>query len=80
MPPAVILLHTSAHYTKRANLPIQQLKTILLSDTETDAILVVHGTTTRKHDTQFTPQMVRRNADSIAVLTGDKGYDDQNLR
>ncbi len=37
-------------------------------------------TTTRKHDTQIAPQPVRRNAAFIAVLTGDKGYDDQKLR
>ncbi len=35
---------------------------------------------TRKHETQITPQVVKRNAASIAVLTGDKGYDDQTLR
>lgn len=37
-------------------------------------------TTPRKHDTQIAPQRIKRNADSIEVLTGDKGYDDQNLR
>jgi len=72
--------HASTHYTKRANLTIQQLKTTLLVDTATNAILDVHVTTTRKHDTQIAPQVVKRNADSIAVLTGDKGYDDQKLR
>jgi hypothetical protein len=37
-------------------------------------------TTTRKHDTQMAPQVVKRNGQSIAVLTRDKGYDDQKLR
>ncbi len=72
--------HASAHYTKRTNLTIQQLKTTLLIDTATNAVLDIHVTTTRKHDTQIAPQVVRRNAGSIAVLTGDKGYDDENLR
>ena len=36
--------------------------------------------TTRKHDTQIAPQVVTRNAESISVLVGDKGYDDQTLR
>jgi IS5 family transposase len=72
--------HTSAHYTKRTNLTIQQLKMTLLVDTGTNAILDIHVTTTRKHDTQIAPQVVKRNAASIAVLTGDKGYDDQKLR
>jgi IS5 family transposase len=72
--------HASTHYTKRTNLTIQQLKTTLLVDTATNAILDVHVTTTRKHDTQIAPQVVKRNGQSIAVLTGDKGYDDQKLR
>jgi IS5 family transposase len=72
--------HASTHYTKRTNLTIQQLKTTLLVDTATNAILDVHMTTTRKHDTQIAPQVVKRNVASIEVLTGDKGYDDQKLR
>ena len=72
--------HASAHYTKRTNLTIQQLKTTLLVDTATNAVVDVHVTTTRKHDTQIAPQVVKRNAEFIEVLIGDKGYDDQNLR
>jgi IS5 family transposase len=72
--------HTSAHYTKRTNLTFQQLKTTLLVDTATNALLDIYVTTTRKHDTQIAPQVVKRNAASISVLTGDKGYDDQKLR
>lgn len=72
--------HASAHYTKRTNLTIKQLKTTLLVDTATNAVVDVHVTTTRKHDTQIAPQVVKRNAEFIEVLTGDKGYDDQNLR
>jgi IS5 family transposase len=48
--------HTSAHYTKRTNLTIQQLKTTLLVDTATNAVLDIHVTTTRQHDTQIAPQ------------------------
>ncbi len=40
----------------------------------------MHVTTTRKHDAQIALQVVKRNAASIEVLTGDKGYDDQKLR
>lgn len=71
--------HASAHYTKRTNLSIQQLKTTLLVDTATTAVLDIHVTTTRKHDTQIAPQVVKRNSESITVLMGDKGYDGQNL-
>jgi len=72
--------HASTHYTKRTNLTIQQLKTTLLVDTAANALLHIHVTTTRKHDTQIGPQVVKRNTESIAVLTADKGYDDQKLR
>jgi IS5 family transposase len=72
--------HASTHYTKRTNLTIQQLKTTLLVDTATNAVLDIHVTTTRKHDTQIAPQVMKRNAESIAVLTGDRAYDDQKLR
>ncbi|MFC7252008.1 IS5 family transposase [Halomicroarcula sp. GCM10025324] len=72
--------HASTHYTKRTNLTIQQLKTTLLVDTATNAILDVHVTTTRKHDTQIAPQVVKRNAQYISILTGDRGYDDQSFR
>jgi len=42
--------HTSKHYTKRAELTNQQLKVTLLVDTKVNAILDLHVTTTRKHD------------------------------
>jgi Transposase and inactivated derivatives, IS5 family len=71
--------HASTHYTKRTNLTIQQLKTTLLVDTATNAVLDIRVTTTRKHDTRITPQVVKRNARSITVLTGNKGYDHQKL-
>jgi IS5 family transposase len=67
--------HASTHYTKRTNLTIQQLKMTLLVDTATNAVLDIHVTTTRKHDTQIAPQVVKRNATSIAVLTGDERYE-----
>ncbi len=72
--------HASTHYTKRTNLTIQQLKTTLLVDTATNAVLDIHVTTTRKHDTQIGPQVVKRHAESFRALTADKGYDDQKLR
>jgi len=72
--------HASGHYTKRTNLTIQQLRTTLLVDTVTNVVLDIHATTTRKHDAQIAPQVVKRNAAFIAVLIGDEGYDDQELR
>ena len=59
---------------------MKQLKTTLLLDTATNAVLDIHVAKTRRHDTQIAPQVVKQNAAFIKVLTGDKGYDDQKLR
>jgi IS5 family transposase len=72
--------HASKHYTKRTKLTIQQLKVTLLVDTRANAILDLHVTTTRKHDSQIAPSLIKRNAENVAILLGDKGYDDQTVR
>jgi len=72
--------HASKHYTKRAELTIQQLKVTLLVDTKVNAILDLHVTTTRKHDSQIAPSLIKRNPETIDILLGDKGYDDQKIR
>ena len=72
--------HASKHYTKRTKLTIQQLKITLLVDTEANAILDLHVTTTRKHDSQIAPSLIKRNTGEVAILLGDKGYDDQKIR
>ena len=72
--------HASKHYTKRTKLTIQQLKVTLLVDTRANAILDLHVTTTRKHDSQIAPSLIKRNAENVAILLGDKGYDDQKAR
>ena len=72
--------HASKHYTKRAELTIQQLKVTLLVDTKVNSILDLHVTTTRKHDSQIAPSLIKRNPENIDILLGDKGYDDQKIR
>ncbi|MHC3381492.1 IS5 family transposase [Haloarcula sp. H-GB5] len=72
--------HASKHYTKRTKLTIQQLKVTLLVDTRSNAIIDVHVTTTRKHDSKITPSLIKRNTGEFAVLLGDKGYDDEKVR
>lgn len=72
--------HASKHYTKRAKLTIQQLKVTLLVDTRANAIIDLHVTTTRKHDSQIAPSLIKRNTGEVAILLGDKGYDDQKIR
>ena len=49
-------------------------------DTSANAILDFHVTTTRKHDSKIAPSLIKRNAGEVAVLLGDKGYDDQQIR
>ena len=45
-----------------------------------NAILDLHVTTTRKHDLQIAPSLIKRNTSEVAILLGDKGYDDQKVR
>jgi len=72
--------HASKHYTKRTKLTVQQLKVTLLVDTRENAILDLHVTTTRKHDSQIAPSLIKRNTGEVSILLGDKGYDDQKIR
>ncbi|OVE82922.1 IS5 family transposase [Natronolimnobius baerhuensis] len=72
--------HASKHYTKRVKLTIQQLKVTLLVDTKANAILDIHITTTRKHDTQIAPSLINCNSSEVEVMLGDEGYDDQQIR
>jgi IS5 family transposase len=72
--------HASKHYTKRTKLTIQQLKVTLLVDARANAILDLHVTTTRKHDSRIAPSLIKQNARNVAILLGDKGYDDQKVR
>ena len=59
--------HTSTHATKRTNLTTQQLKTTVLADIATNAVLDVHVTTTRKHGTRIASQVVKQNAASTIL-------------
>jgi len=72
--------HALKHYTKRTKLTIQQLKVTLLVDTRVNAIIDLHVTTTRKHDSKIAPSLIRRNTGDVTILLGDKGYDDLNIR
>ncbi|GGN85606.1 hypothetical protein GCM10009030_02290 [Haloarcula pellucida] len=62
----------SKHYCRRTNYRVQTLKTTALVGTESHAILDVHCTTEKTHDTQLSWQVAR--------LTADKGYDWMELR
>src|SRR6056297_3044726 len=72
--------HASKHYCRRTNYRVQTLKTTALVDTASQAVLDVHCTTEKRHDTQLGWQLARRNAGELHSLAADKGYDWQRLR
>lgn len=75
--------HASRHYTKRCKLTINGLKITLLIDTGTLAVLAIHITTTRKHDSKIILPPVgwaRKNGVRIKINTADMGYDDKKVR
>jgi len=72
--------NASKHYCRRTNYRVQTLKATALIDTESQAILDVHCTTEKRHDTQLGWQVARRNAGDLASLAADKGYDWMDLR
>lgn len=70
----------SRRYARRTDYRFLAMKTTLLTDCESGAILDVHCTASRPHDTQIGWQVLTRNLDQIGVLTADKGYDWGDLR
>jgi len=72
--------YASHYYAGRAKLKISSIKTTILVDLGEQIVLDLHMTTTRKHDTQIAPGILKRNQGSFHVLTADRGYDDGMLR
>jgi len=72
--------NASKHYCRRTNYRVQTLKTTALVDTDSQAVLDVHCTTEKRHDTQIGWQVALRNAGDLHSLAADKGYDWQELR
>jgi len=74
--------HSSKHYVRRCKMILGSMKTTFIIDTDSLAILGVHMTVTRKHDTQIILPLFHKVLKSfrIRVLPADKGYDDQKVR
>ncbi|WP_273838060.1 IS5 family transposase [Halococcus sp. PRR34] len=71
----------SRHYCHRTNYHVQTLKVTKLVDTESQAILDVHSSTTLEgSDADLCEQIARRNAGDLRTLAADKGYDKNALR
>ena len=72
--------NASKHYCRRTNYRVQTLKTTALVDTASQAVLDVHCTTEKRHDSQIGWQVALRNAGDLHSLAADKGYDWKRLR
>jgi len=71
----------SKHYCDRTNYRVQTIEATKLVDTETQAILDVHCTTTREgSDAEVCLQLARRYPGELLSLAADKGYDCNWLR
>ena len=71
----------SRHYCHRTNYRVQTLKVTKLVDTESQAVLDVHCSTTLEgSDADLCKQIARRNAGDLQTLAADKGYDKKALR
>jgi len=70
----------SQHYAKRTNYTFRALKTTVLIDCDSGAILDLHCSAKQPHDSQVAWQLLRRNFDQQTTITADKGYDWELLR
>lgn len=70
----------SHRYARRTNYSANVLKTAILVDCKTRAILKIHCSMERPHDTQIVEQVLKRNQDRVETITADNGYDWDELR
>ncbi|MFC6766659.1 IS5 family transposase [Natrinema soli] len=73
-------VQASQHYAKRTDYTFGTVKTTLLIDCETSAILDIHCSMKQPHDTQVGWQVLVRNLDDLATVAADKGYDWEEIR
>jgi IS5 family transposase len=73
-------VQASQHYAKRTDYTFEAVKTTLLIDCETSAILDIHCSMKQPHDTQVGWQVLVRNLDALRTVAADKGYDWEALR
>ena len=73
-------VQASQHYAKRTDYTFEAVKTTLLIDCGTSAILDIHCSMKQPHDTQVGWQVLVRNLDDLATVAADKGYDWEEIR
>jgi IS5 family transposase len=70
----------SSHYRNRVDYSFNAMKTTLLVDTESLAIMDAHFTTKKAYDGYIGLQVFRRNAEDLQALLADKMYSWSDLR
>jgi len=73
-------VQASQHYAKRTDYTFEAVKTSLLIDYETSAIIDIHCSMKQPHDTHVGWQVLVRNLDDLTAVAADKGYDWEALR
>jgi IS5 family transposase len=71
---------SSWNYTKRVEDTFEPVKTTLLVDVDSRAILDVYCAKTLPHDTQIAWQVLTRNIGKLNTVVADKGFDWDDLR
>jgi IS5 family transposase len=76
------LRHASKHYVKRAKMRLSSMKTSYAVDTQSQMILGVHTTVTRRHDSQIILPLVEKVMQDfpVKVCCADRGYDSKHVR
>ena len=70
----------SSHYRNRVGYSFNAMKTTLLVDTESLAVMDAHFTTKKAYDGHIGLQVFRRNAEDLQTLLADKMYSWSDLR
>lgn len=70
----------SRRYATRTKYTFKAVKTTLLVDCASGAVMDVHCSTKQPHDTQIGWQVLTRNQEHLSIVTADKGYDWAKLR
>jgi IS5 family transposase len=70
----------SSRYTQKTDYRIQSLKTTLLVDCSSGAILDIHCSANKPHDVPIGEQVLKRNLDKLSIVAADKGYDATAIR
>ncbi|MFB6137204.1 MAG: IS5 family transposase [Halobacteriaceae archaeon] len=73
-------VQASQHYAKRRKYTFRAVKTTVLIDCESGAILDIHCSMKQPHDSQIGWQVLVRNLDKLSTVAADKGYDWELLR